>query len=473
MAEKKKKKEKNSGRKGTDDGVDSNKLTKDEDSLARFLRFNCPTNSTMFEGNEVHYFSGRKAIDVLVESKKYGAMAKSPKFLNSDAAEEFLQTLLAKGLFFRAKKLVPKKKEKPSSDQQQKGEKSGRDVSKSPPNSAKAEKRQRKEAEEGSKTEEKGEEDEAREEEEEEEDQQQEKPEANTKDEEKRRKKKVKLLFHDIQTLDVSTSDVYVWVFDPTPLWKKCVGILIVLGTIGGCLFPLWPDWLRLGIYYLSVIGIALFGLLLGVAFARTILFGLIWLFTLGRHRLWLLPNLLEECGFFESFQPAYTYEHVPGGVFAKKEPKNKKKKGVEAKKDGQKKGEEGQQQQQKDSENRGEKTTEGRDEDEKTPLLKQEKSEEDSESVSPPPTVPLVPLPNEENKTGETAQMADKAQNEGERNCSSRSESRSSSKKDGTSGSEGDDAEEGTQTGTDDSNSWEKLSENSHRSGECGKKTL
>ncbi|KAL3084326.1 hypothetical protein niasHT_035152 [Heterodera trifolii] len=454
MAEKKKKREKNSGRKGTDDGVDSNKLTKDEDSLARFLRFNCPTNSTMFEGNEVHYFSGRKAIDVLVESKKYGATAKTPKFLNSDAAEEFLQTLLAKGLFFRAKKLVPKKKEKPSSDQQQKGEKSGRDVSKSPPNAAKAEKRQRKEAEEVSKTEEKGEEDEAREEEEEEEDQQQEKPEANTKDEEKRRKKKVKLLFHDIQTLDVSTSDVYVWVFDPTPLWKKCVGILIVLGTIGGCLFPLWPDWLRLGIYYLSVIGIALFGLLLGVAFGN-------------------ISIILMECGFFESFQPAYTYEYVPGGVFAKKEPKNKKKKGVEAKKDGQKKGEEGQQQQQKDNESRGEKTTEGGDEDEKTPLLEQEKSEEDSEFVSPPPTVPLAPLPKEENKTDETAQMAEKAQNEGERNCSSRSESRSSSKKDGTSGSEGDDAEEGTQTGTDDSNSWEKLSENSHRSGDGGKKTL
>ena len=56
----------------------------------------------------------------------------------------------------------------------------------------------------------------------------------------KKKKKKVKLLFEEIQVFDANTTDVYVWVFDPTPFWKKCVGILMVLGTIGGCLFPLW-----------------------------------------------------------------------------------------------------------------------------------------------------------------------------------------------------------------------------------------
>lgn len=73
-------------------------------------------------------------------------------------------------------------------------------------------------------------------------------------------------MFHDIQTFVQDASDVYVWVFDPTPFYKKAIGFLIVLGTIAGCLFPLWPDWLRLVIYYLSITGIALFGLLLGIA---------------------------------------------------------------------------------------------------------------------------------------------------------------------------------------------------------------
>lgn len=48
----------------------------------------------------------------------------------------------------------------------------------------------------------------------------------------------------------------------------------------------------------------------------RTILFGIIWTLTLGRHKLWVLPNLTEDCGFFDSFKPFYTYEYVPGGAF-------------------------------------------------------------------------------------------------------------------------------------------------------------
>ena len=98
-------------------------------------------------------------------------------------------------------------------------------------------------------------------------------------EEDSKKKKKVKLIAHDSQVF-IDSNDVYVWIFDPTPLYKKVIGLLmgklgvdhlnhlffIVLGTIAGCLFPLWPDWLRLGVYYVSVVGICLFGLLLGVA---------------------------------------------------------------------------------------------------------------------------------------------------------------------------------------------------------------
>jgi translocation protein SEC62 len=66
----------------------------------------------MFEGNEVHYFVGKKAVDVLIESKKYGAESKIKNFPDAQTAEDFLQSLLERGLFFRAKKTVLKKKEK-------------------------------------------------------------------------------------------------------------------------------------------------------------------------------------------------------------------------------------------------------------------------------------------------------------------------------------------------------------------------
>ena len=113
------------------------------------------------------------------------------------------------------------------------------------------------------------------------------------------------------QTFSSDTSDVYAWVFDPTPLFKKIIGALMLVGVVLGCLFPLWPDWLRLGVYYLSMGGIIFLISIMGLAIARTILFGIIYGLTLGKHHLWVLPNLTADCGFLESFQPFYTYEYV------------------------------------------------------------------------------------------------------------------------------------------------------------------
>ena len=41
----------------------------------------------------------------------------------------------------------------------------------------------------------------------------------------------------------------------------------------------------------------------------RFILFCLIWLVTMGKHHFWLLPNLTEDVGFFDSFKPLYHHE--------------------------------------------------------------------------------------------------------------------------------------------------------------------
>ena len=42
----------------------------------------------------------------------------------------------------------------------------------------------------------------------------------------------------------------------------------------------------------------------------RYVFFAIVWVCTWGKHHFWLLPNLTEECGFFESFVPLYTHEH-------------------------------------------------------------------------------------------------------------------------------------------------------------------
>lgn len=56
------------------------KPTKEQDEIAKFLRFTCPTNTTIYQENEAHYFSGNKAVDTLLNSK-YGNKSKGePKF---------------------------------------------------------------------------------------------------------------------------------------------------------------------------------------------------------------------------------------------------------------------------------------------------------------------------------------------------------------------------------------------------------
>ena len=42
----------------------------------------------------------------------------------------------------------------------------------------------------------------------------------------------------------------------------------------------------------------------------RYVFFAIVWVLTAGKHHFWLLPNLTEECGFFESFVPLYTHEY-------------------------------------------------------------------------------------------------------------------------------------------------------------------
>ncbi|XGW11111.1 hypothetical protein V3C99_012537 [Haemonchus contortus] len=293
---------------GKKDPVDDGSLSKEQDAVARYVRFNCPTSTTMFQGNEVHYFSGSKAIDTLMESK-YGSKAKNEAamlFPNRQAAVNYMRELMDHQLFFHARKLVPKKKD--DKEKKDKGK------------SAKPDKDEKKKKDDETVTETEAED-------KKDEKKSKDSDEKKTKEEEdKKKKKKVKLEIHDVQVFN-DDKDVYVWVFDPTPLYKKVIGLCMVLGTIVGCLFPLWPIWLRQGVYYLSLAGISLFGAIVVVAILRTILFGIIWLGSMGQHKLWILPNLTEDCGFFESFQPWYTYEYCPRNEKKSKDGKKAKQK--------------------------------------------------------------------------------------------------------------------------------------------------
>lgn len=121
-------------------------------------------------------------------------------------------------------------------------------------------------------------------------------------------KRKFKLDMHDVQVFEDS-NEPYVWLYEPVSLkaWLYCIG-LILLG-LAACIFPLWPEIIRTCVYYACVASLILLSSFLGLSFFRYIIFAVVWALTLSKIHFWLLPNLTEDVGFFESFWPIYMVE--------------------------------------------------------------------------------------------------------------------------------------------------------------------
>ncbi|KAL1245273.1 Translocation protein [Trichinella spiralis] len=160
----------------------SMKPTKLEYGVAKYLRFNCPTKTTTYFGNDLHYFNGCKAVDTLLES--HWAHGKDDLFLNTrQSCVDYLQGLIDKGFFFHARKLVPKKRDPGLSRCSLQDKKQIGDVQKS-------------DGELPSK-----------------------------------KARRVKIEFHDDQIF-VDGNNVYVWQYDPTSTKAFLIGILLVIGSI-------------------------------------------------------------------------------------------------------------------------------------------------------------------------------------------------------------------------------------------------
>lgn len=107
----------------------------------------------------------------------------------------------------------------------------------------------------------------------------------------------------------------YGWLYTKPNPYILLYSILAVVGIFTIILFPLWPNFMRRGVWYLSMAALGLIGLLFATAIVRFIIY-VISLVAFPKP-FWLFPNLFEDCGFFESFVPLYGWE----------EPKKKKSK--------------------------------------------------------------------------------------------------------------------------------------------------
>ncbi|KRY83098.1 Translocation protein SEC62 [Trichinella pseudospiralis] len=229
-------------------------------------------------GNKRRLKRREKAVDTLLESN--WAHGKDDLFLNTrQSCVDYLQGLIDKGFFFHARKLVPKKRDPGLSRSSLQDKKQTGDVQKSDGESP------------------------------------------------SKKARRVKIEFHDDQSfVDGNNASliVYVWQYDPTSTRAFLIGILLVIGSILVCLFPLWPQQFRICVYYLSMAVMCFMGVIISLVILRLLLFVIIWICTMGKHHLWLLPNLLEDCSVVESFKPLYAYTYHGKDAEERKE-KNEK----------------------------------------------------------------------------------------------------------------------------------------------------
>ncbi|KAM9936572.1 hypothetical protein OXX80_003875 [Metschnikowia pulcherrima] len=117
-------------------------------------------------------------------------------------------------------------------------------------------------------------------------------------------------------TLDADA--YYAWTYQKPNPYIVLYGFLMLAAVFAVILFPLWPRFMRVGVWYLSMGCLGLLGLFFAMAIVRLIIF--VVTFLALPHAFWLYPNLFEDCGFFESFQPLYAWS----GTSTKKSKKKK-----------------------------------------------------------------------------------------------------------------------------------------------------
>ncbi|KAI8967960.1 translocation protein Sec62-domain-containing protein [Mycotypha africana] len=118
----------------------------------------------------------------------------------------------------------------------------------------------------------------------------------------------------------VQEDGYYMWIWEGSKLKVYLGAIGLVAVILAAVLFPLWPNFLRLGVWYLSIAVLCLVGLFFGIAIVRLILYCITWPFL--PRGFWLFPNLFEDVGIIESFIPLYGFDPVKEKAPAKKKAK-------------------------------------------------------------------------------------------------------------------------------------------------------
>lgn len=104
-------------------------------------------------------------------------------------------------------------------------------------------------------------------------------------------------------------SGYFVWIYEGDKTKQHVMTTALIMGFLFCVCFPIWPTFLRVFVWYLSV------SLLLFIFFlitTRALLFLFVWIIGF---ECWFLPNLFDETlSFVDSFKPVYSFEPTKPG---------------------------------------------------------------------------------------------------------------------------------------------------------------
>jgi translocation protein SEC62 len=104
-------------------------------------------------------------------------------------------------------------------------------------------------------------------------------------------------------------SGIFTWIYEGDKSFSHLMTTLLIMGFLFCVCFPIWPNFLKVFAWYMSVSFLLLIFFLVTV---RGLLFLFVWI--LG-YDFWFLPNLFDEqLGFVDSFKPLYSFEKTKEG---------------------------------------------------------------------------------------------------------------------------------------------------------------
>jgi len=102
-------------------------------------------------------------------------------------------------------------------------------------------------------------------------------------------------------------AEYYAWFYEGSQWTTYIGGIAMVVIMLAGVMFPLWPPFMRLGVWYLSMGVLGLVGLFFVIAIVRLIFY--IITIIVASPGIWIFPKLFADVGFVESFIPLWEWD--------------------------------------------------------------------------------------------------------------------------------------------------------------------